>query len=317
MRTCSVRPVTSLLGSLGLHGCAVLVFVVAARRPVSADATPVLRADAWAAGNAIEVDAVASPGATPNIANAANAPEVSEPAPAVAPAEAVPTAPLEKPVEQAVVTPSTPTEVAPTPRKPPAKPKVKPKPRQAETSAEQAAAETGGSHDASTAAATGAFGAQGLPPGVSSLPSAFTRAITQGTAGDPIWQSLPSGTQAPFMVAVTVDAEGHISNAKILNAHDGAGVPAQFEHLRERVVALLGGGLFALKNNSMAGTDLMRITITLSDLEVPEDPATLVVRGSDLPRGNVPGRAYFTLVSGRHFEAKVEVLGQPVRPQHP
>jgi hypothetical protein len=81
-------------------------------------------------------------------------------------------------------------------------------------------------------------------------------------------------------------------------------------HLRERVVALLGAGLFALQNNVSAGSGLFRITITLSDRAVKEeaDPAELVERGFDPPRGSQAGRAYFTLASGRHFEARVEVL---------
>jgi hypothetical protein len=77
--------------------------------------------------------------------------------------------------------------------------------------------------------------------------------------------------------------------------------------------------LFALQNSGTAGRDLFRITITLSDRAVMEDsePAQLVERGFEPPRGNAPGRAYFTLASGRHFEAKVEVLGSPPRPKRP
>ncbi len=118
-------------------------------------------------------------------------------------------------------------------------------------------------------------------------------------------------------MAVEVDAEGHIGSAKILEARDGREIPAQFEHLRQRVIALLGGGLFALHNNGAAGRDLFRITITLSDRAVKEEsePAQLVERGFEPPRGGAAGRAYFTLASGRHFEARVEVLGSPPRPK--
>ncbi len=118
---------------------------------------------------------------------------------------------------------------------------------------------------------------------------------------------------------IRVDAEGHISDAKLLESHDGQDTPPQFIHLRDRVIALLGAGLFALQNNSVAGTDLFRITITLSDRAVraESEPAELVERGFEPPRGTAPGRAYFTLASGRHFEAKIEVLGAPPRPAHP
>jgi hypothetical protein len=43
------------------------------------------------------------------------------------------------------------------------------------------------------------------------------------------------------------------------------------------------------------------------------EPAELVERGFEPPRGGTPGRAYFTLASGRHFEARVEVLAEPSR----
>ena len=306
MRTATAAPVTSLLGSLGLHGGVVLALLITAQRaPAPAVIVPA-RADAWQ-GNAVEVDAIATPEATPNIANAASAPAESEPSAPAAPSEPSEPTPRSQPkaasTEQAV-------EPAPKPR--PRRPR-----RAASPSATDLAAATPGSgnHESNSAAATGAFGSEGLPPGVRSLPSAFTRAIPPATGADPLWQSLPAGTQRPFILSVRVDADGHISEAKWVDAHDGRGAPLQFEHLRERVIALLGGGLFALQNDSVAGTDLFRITITLSDRAVHEEsgPAELVERGFEPPRSGAPGRAYFTLASGRHFEAKVEVLGSPAR----
>jgi hypothetical protein len=309
MRSATAAPVTSLLGSLGLHACAVLVLFVAVRKPLS---TPEL-ADAWQ-GNALEVDAIATTEAAPNLANAADSP--TESTPNATPAEAQPAVPAEPPA----------TAISTAAREAPAPPKPKPKPHQnpvapaSPASGAESAAEAGtGSHEATTAAATGAFGAQGLPMGVRSLPSAFARAIPPATGADPIWQTLPVGSQPPFTLMIRVDAEGHISEAKLLGSHDGQDAPPQFVHLRDRVVALLGGGLFALQNNSVAGSDLFRITITLSDRAVREEsePAELVERGFQPPHGKAAGRAYFTLASGRHFEAKVEVLGTPPRPAQP
>ncbi len=308
MRTATAGPVTSLLGSLGLHACAVLVLFVAVRQTVAPPELPTARPDSWQ-GNAVEVDAVATPESTPNIANGADSPLES------APNAAQPAAPT----QPAVRTP----EPADAPAPPKPKPKTRAKPAVAKVSSAsgpEGAAETStGSHEAKTAAATGAFGAEGLPIGVRSLPSAFARAIPPATGADPIWQTLPVGSQRPFTLMIRVDAEGHISEAKLLESHDGQEAPLQFVHLRDRVIALLGGGLFALQNNSVAGTDLFRITITLSDRAVREEsePAELVERGFEPPRGQAPGRAYFTLASGRHFEAKIEVLGAPPRPARP
>ena len=315
MRSASAAQISSLLGSVGLHACVVLVLLLAARRvPPVPPAVPE-RPDAWLGASAVEVDAVATPDATPNIANAASSPEADSQPPAAAsePTDAPEATPKAAPVEKQ-------PEADPAPK--PKPPRPRPPPRKAASqSTGIAAAPTAadGSHQANTPAATGTFGSEGLPPGVRSLPAAFARAIPPASGADPIWQSLPVGTQSPFILAVEVDAEGHIASAKILAAHDGNEIPPQFEHLRQRVIALLGGGLFALQSNGTAGRDLFRITITLSDRAVKEEsePAQLVERGFEPPRGNAPGRAYFTLASGRHFEAKVEVLGAPVRPKHP
>jgi len=314
---------------MALHAGVLLVMLLAARRATPVPITaPHERADAWLGASALEVDAVATPDATPNIANAARS-EESEAEPAAAAANDPVAANEPKPPivgsnEPARVDHSTETLPVPAPPQKPKPPHPRPRARKpANPSSGIAAAATpapaGGNHDANTPATTGTFGSQDLPPGVRSLPSAFARAIPPATGADPIWQSLPTGTQKPFILAVEVDAEGHIADAKILGAHDGESTPPQFEHLRQRVIALLGGGLFALQNNGAAGRDLFRITITLSDRAVKEEsePAELVERGFDPPRGNAPGRAYFTLASGRHFEAKVEVLGAPPRPKHP
>ena len=317
MRSASAAPLTSLLGSIGLHACAVLVFVLAARKPPPLPATaPPERPDPWLGASAVEVDAVATPEATPNIANAASSPESdSRPAAAVAAASEA-AADTEAKPQPLAVEHQPDAEPAPKPKA------IRPRPRKPAKPATPIAAVPSaaeGTHQADTPAATGAFGSEGLPPGVRSLPSAFARAIPPATGADPIWQSLPTGTQRPFILAVEVDADGHIASAKILDGHDGNEIPSQFEHLRQRVIALLGGGLFALQNNGTAGRDLFRITITLSDRAVKEEsePAQLVERGFEPPRGNAPGRAYFTLASGRHFEARVEVLGAPARPKHP
>ncbi|HET7544310.1 MAG TPA: hypothetical protein VFK05_30780 [Polyangiaceae bacterium] len=329
MRSASAAQLTSLFGSLALHACVMLVLVLAARRQPLPVVEQRERPDPWLGASAVEVDAVATPEATPNIANAANSAESeSESAAAKEEAAKLTVASDDAAPQTANAKPSlehAPTAVAlPAARAKPPQAKPRPRPRRpADPSSGSAAAATppaaAGSHEQNTPAATGTFGSPDLPPGVRSLPGAFARAIPPATGADPIWQSLPTGKQKPFILAVEVDAEGHIASAKILGSHDGEETPPQFEHLRQRVIALLGGGLFALQNNGTAGRDLFRITITLSDRAVREDsgPAELVERGFEPPRGNSPGRAYFTLASGRHFEARVEVLGSPARPQHP
>jgi len=303
MRSAISGSVTPLLGSLGLHGGIALTLLLAVRHPAP---IPELPSDAWT-GNTVEVDAVASPEA-PSVPSNASSPANAEPeppAPTPAPAE-----PASEPVKSDAAEPEHAATRAnpPTPRPHPAA--AKPTRSVDSTSAAPRATEASGSSSVG-APASGAFGAEGLPPGVRSLPSAFTRAIPPATAADPIWQTLAVGSEHPFTIAVEVDSDGHVSSSEILKEKDGSAPPIQAVHLRERVIALLGGGLFALQNGG-AGRALFRITIALSDQPVSDEdaPAQVVQRGFEPPRGNAPGRAYFTLASGRHMEAKVQVLPQ-------
>jgi hypothetical protein len=311
MRSAIAGQVTPLLGSLGLHGAVALALLLAVRHSVHVAELEHARPDAWL-GNAVEVDAVATPDPTPNVPSNAGAAvptnaaaTTATPEPASAAARAV--AKSEEPA------PDRPTaRPAPLPTQPRTPRPLKTQPAHPESAAGTPSPEANSGAPATTQA-TGAFGSEGLPPGVRSLPSAFTRAIPPATGADPIWQTLPIGSQRPFTIAVEVDGEGHIGSAEILKEKDGSAPETQAAHLRERVVALLGGGLFALQNNVGAGRVAFRIRITLSDTPVhdEDDPAQLVERGFEPPRGTAAGRAYFTLASGRHFEAKVQVLTQP------
>ena len=310
MRSAIAGPVTPLLGSLGLHVGIALALLIAVRQPPPVPALDRTEPDAWA-GNAVEVDAVATPDATANLPS--SAPAIAQTAAATAEPAAAPepSAPPPSRIER-----SAPDRPTPTATPAPIRPRV-PRPSKpvldhgAGTISATASDTTSGTGAA--VPATGAFGAEALPPGVRSLPSAFTRAIPPATGADPIWQSLPIGAQHPFTIAIEVDAAGHIASAELVKEKDGSAAATQALHLRERVVALLGGGSFALQNNVAAGRELFRITITLSDTPVHDEdnPAQLVERGFDPPRGGAPGRAYFTLASGRHFEARVQVLPRP------
>jgi hypothetical protein len=311
MRSAIARPVTPLLGSLALHAGVALALLIAVHRPTRVAELEHTRPDAWL-GNAVEVDAVATPEAAPNPpSNAAAAAPANPEATATTPEPASATGTALMHGEEAATerAPAKPTLIPTRVRSPRV---VNGASARAERVASTPSSEANSGGPATTQA-TGAFGSEGLPPGVRSLPSAFTRAIPPATGADPIWQTLPVGSQRPFTLAIAVDADGHISSAEILKEKDGSAPETQAAHVRERVVALLGGGLFALQNNVAAGRVAFRIQITLSDTPVhdEDDPAQLVERGFEPPRGAAAGRAYFTLASGRHFEAKVQVLAQP------
>lgn len=299
MRSALANPVTSLLGSLGVHACVALTLLLAVRPAVPRAPSDSPRADTWA-GNAVEVDAVATPNTVASLPSGAAANPASTAADSPEPAPAA--------TQAATALSSTPNFAPKSTTEALVRHVSKASPRARAVVATEAS--SGG---VSAASASGAFGGEGLPPGVRSLPSAFTRAIPPATGADPIWQTLPVGPERPFTIALEVDANGHISSAEVLQEKDGTPVETQATHVRERVVALLGGGVFALQSDVGAGRVLLRITITLSDRAVhdEDDPAQLVERGFEPPRGATAGRAYFTLASGRHFEAQVQVLGRP------
>ena len=301
MRTPAAH-VMPVLGSLALHASAISLLVVFARRPLASIPAPAERTAAWA-GSAVEVDALAAPLGVPTLPNAESSPSTAAKAATEAPSE---------PLKTVAALASGFVKAVPGPRPGPPTAVHRPPPNVGSAgSARDSTASNAspGSAQLGAQAGTGAFGSQDLPPGVRSLPSAFTRAIPPATAADPIWQALPSGREQPFTIAVQIDAAGRIRDSKILEERPGSQLPEQFSHLRERVVALLGAGLFALQNDVAAGSGVFRITITLSDRAIKEEaePAELVERGFVPPHASEPGRAYFTLASGRHFEAKVEI----------
>jgi hypothetical protein len=303
MRSALAAEVTPLLGSLALHGGAVLALLLAVHRSIPTRALPRERADAWA-GNAVEVDAVATPEETPNPSNSA-------PATAKAKAEEI-AQPTGFAPAKAKTEPQPAPEIAPNPKRPRAHRVLASELSKPSGAAPPAAAVPNGGRGAPSLTA-GAFGGEGSPLGVRDLPSAFTRAIPPATGADPIWQTLPTGSERPFTLAIEVDPAGHISSAEILKEKNGSATETQATHVRQRVIALLGAGQFALQSEVGAGRALFRITITLSDRPThdEDEQGVLVERGFDPPRGASPGRAYFTLASGRHFEATVQVLTHP------
>jgi hypothetical protein len=156
----------------------------------------------------------------------------------------------------------------------------------------------------------GAFGSEGLPAGVRNLPSAFTRAITRAASLDPVWRTLSAGRAGDFTIDVTVDEPGHIASAEFERPAPAAPIAPELTRLRDRVVALLGGGQFALSTGSGAGSERLHISINLADAAPSEqdNPEDVLELGFDPPRSGNVGRAHFRLGSGRHFEATVVVM---------
>jgi hypothetical protein len=297
MRSAPIAWRIALLASLGLHGGAVLALFSSLHRVLPAEKNQPVRADAWL-GNGVEVEAPSAPATEPRS-------EQSQAEWARATEPQANTAPHSMNQESArLASPESRARERTNERVPHAGGRAKSGSKKPAASAAEPTV-IGGSG--------ASYGATGLPALVRSLPSAFTRAIPPAVSADPIWQNLPLGVERPFTVAIAIDDQAHISAAELLPDKSGRQPERQALLLRERVVSLLGGGLFALQNDTGAGRELFRVTITLSERPVrdDEDPAQRVERGFDPPRAGAPGHAYFTLVSGRHFDAEVRVVARP------
>ncbi len=157
------------------------------------------------------------------------------------------------------------------------------------------------------------YGARGLPPGVRDLGSAFTRAIPAAVSRDPVWQEHALGKAGSFVVRLELGSEGRVAESRLV-LRPSERVPAEIERLERRVTALLGGGQFALPPSAgRQKVQLLLVEVELSDgpPRAGAAPQEVVELGFAPPNELTPGRAYFTLGSGRHFEASVTLLAAP------
>lgn len=158
---------------------------------------------------------------------------------------------------------------------------------------------------ASAPASNAVFGAAGVPTALRDLGKAFTRALPRAALGDPLWSKLPLGPAGNVDVVLRIDA-GRLVSAK--PKHEP--LAPQIRHMLERTVLLLRAGQFALsESDAQSGSETLRIEVTLSKGAPSDplgaDPTDAVALGFRAPRRGRPGRAYFTLASGRHIEARV------------
>jgi hypothetical protein len=151
------------------------------------------------------------------------------------------------------------------------------------------------------------FGSASLPAGVRSLSKAFTRAIPAAAHAVKGWARRPLGPGGRAVVTLSVDGDGRITETRF-------DVPPseELQRLVRRTVLMLGTGRFALARGEVrAGSETLEIAVTLSErAPADEDSASddAVALGFDAPGPTSPGRAWFTLASGRHFEASVRVV---------
>jgi hypothetical protein len=86
--------------------------------------------------------------------------------------------------------------------------------------------------------------------------------------------------------------------------------PLALRRLVERTVRLIERGRFQVAfDGSESGTEVLTITARILDRAVAEDPLddsdAVMELGSEGPTRERPGRAFFTLASGRHVEIEI------------
>ncbi len=159
------------------------------------------------------------------------------------------------------------------------------------------------------------YGAAGAGRGIRILAPAFTRAIPAAVSADLTWSRLPVGVAGRLAITVTLDDEGKITAVAI---PDEAVDPLRA--LVDRTMALLRAGRFALSPSGGAGEQRLDIEVELSQRAPIEHghgkPTDALELGHRAPTSTQPGKAFFTLASGRHFEARITVVRSAV-PAYP
>ncbi len=286
--------------SFALHGGGLgLVAFEMGSEPSAVSSRSPIRRDVWA-GNDWEVE-LARPelGAPAEFEAPRSAASRAEPAPkrAPPPAEAAARTAPEPALEKSA--------------QPVARSRVAPSAR-----ASSSAAESSGSigaestkAESSGAGVAGPGGALGQAATWRDLPTAFTRAIPPAASRDPAWREHALGSVGVIRLRLTLGEDGRIASHEVLRRR-GEEVAPELEGLVRRVVALLGGGQFALRQGTgRAGVQELQVEVTLARGEPsPEAEPTETVRlGFDAPAESAPGRAFFRLGSGLGFEAIVRL----------
>jgi outer membrane biosynthesis protein TonB len=301
------RSLGALIVSALLHVAVALGIAASSKASAARVRDEVARPDAWA-GNTFEVDALLAQAAVPT------APEPKEPAPA----QAAPPPPAPAEIKQPVkVKPARPApapaaEREPEPSEGPPPGDRSPAPERSEASVRREARNTRPDEGDSGAAAApseapATYGAAGQAAMERSLAKAFTRAIPAAISKDSIWSELELGPAGASKIEITIDEEG-----KIASADPERPQPKQLKRLLDRTLILLRAGRFALSRGEGAGTETLELEATISELPAkadesmnPRDPVQL---GFEPPTGEKPGRAFFTLASGRHVEIRVRLV---------
>jgi hypothetical protein len=155
------------------------------------------------------------------------------------------------------------------------------------------------------------YGGAGLPRGVEHLAKAFTWYLPSAVASHQAWRELPLGEVGVIEVTLRVNALGKVTGAVFDKQ-----APEPMRAIITRTMALVQSGRFSLaENRRLAGHETLRIAVTLSQAQPHPDlgkdgrePHHVFNYGRDLPAMGQSGRAYFTQLSGRHFESRISIM---------
>ncbi|MBW2522559.1 MAG: hypothetical protein JRI23_00220, partial [Deltaproteobacteria bacterium] len=110
-------------------------------------------------------------------------------------------------------------------------------------------------------------------------------------------------------IAIVVGDDGRIGEISVTSPG-----PEPLQRLVTRTSALLRAGRWELSAGPGAGTESLRIEVTLSERNGASSRAsqpsdrTVLELGFEPPAADKPGRGWFTLSSGRHFDAQVTLV---------
>lgn len=284
--------ILAVTGSLGLHGLLVgLAFALVMPRAFAQPEAP----DLWTGtgvGLGYEVEVATQP-ASPGLS----------PAPPTQPDLAEPTPTPRANEETATAAPVRHTQRPPTPSS-------KGSSRQLPSSAGSMSSNQG--HETAPDQG-GTFGQE--PTGKAlgrprNLVRALVRALPMASSGNPFWQSAEPGNAGSVVVTLSLDAQGHLL-APVFDRSKPE-PPSHWTAMIRATMPLLQHGTFSVSSaEATAGSAQLRLTALVSVSEArpsDTDHGGAFGLGFDAPSPGAPGRAYFTLRSGKHVEISVELL---------
>jgi hypothetical protein len=139
----------------------------------------------------------------------------------------------------------------------------------------------------------------------------FAHEVPDAVRDDKRWSALPAGTVGVIEVPVTIDADG-----KVLDIGDDPKASDDLRSVVNRTRYKLGSKLALTAAPGTRGVETLRITVTLSDgaaLPQGKDFAW-GIRPDGAPTLDQPATVWFTLPSGRHFEAVIAIVSSRATP---